>query len=73
MTRVFCDICGEQIYYGLNEPIYKINMQAMSGTVFEGENSYDYKEVCSGCVKKIASYIKGMPRPYILPSEDVKG
>lgn len=73
MTRVFCDICGEQIYYGLSEPIYKINIHAMSGTVFEGENSYDYQEVCSGCVKKIASYIKGMPRSYILPSEDVKG
>lgn len=72
MTRVFCDICGEQIYYGLNEPIYKINIGAVSGTVFEGEQSYNYQEVCSGCVKKIASYVKGMPRPYILPSEDVK-
>ena len=55
------------------EPVYRINMHAVSGNVVNGNESYDYEEVCSKCVKNIASYIKGMPRPYILPSEDVKG
>lgn len=73
MTRVFCDICGEQIYYGLMEPVYRINMRAVSGNVVNGDESYDYEEVCSKCVKNIASYIKRMPGSYRLPSEDVKG
>lgn len=62
MTRVFCDICGKEIYPGLMEPLYKVSVSAVGGSLSEEERAYVKKEVCSGCAKAIESHIKEMAR-----------
>ena len=58
MTRVFCDICGEQISYGLSEPIYKINIGAVSGTVFEGGSPIITKKFALGAYRRLHLILK---------------
>ena len=58
MTKTFCDICGEEINCGITEPIYRIDIKLTNGVPYHGERSYSYPEVCSKCVKDIASYIR---------------
>ena len=62
MTRVFCDICGKEIYYGLTEPMYKVSISAVGGHLSKEERAYINEEVCSECAKNIESYIKEMAR-----------
>lgn len=58
MTRIFCDICGQEIHSGVTEPIYKIDVKLTNGIPYDGNRSYCYNEVCSQCAKNIVSYIR---------------
>lgn len=60
MTRVFCDICGKEIYHGLTKPLYEVSVSAVGGSLSKEERVYVHEEVCPECAKAIESYLKEM-------------
>ena len=63
MTKMFCDICGNEIHKTTTDEGYQINITSKSyirGLRYCDDNPIIYTDVCTNCYKKMMNFIKNM-------------